>query len=294
MLLGSVFKQQRQKLNLNQQEVSNGICTQAVISKLENQNISPSIDVLVQLCQKVQLTLNDLFSEFSNLPSTNLTTDKITETDLAIQKDDFAKADSLIRSIKQDSLSIIDLAHIHYQLGILSAEDDFDESIFQFNFVLQTLDNRKIDFWKFLAYVGLGNIYLIKHSRDKSKFYMQLALKVIPTSTISSDAEYYYYLKATRDLAKYLVEEKEWSLAEKLISNGLTPRNGYVSAKFTDELYYLSAFSKIKNESSDKSTVSHDLTMAIAFADFNHNQKLSDRINQLMQDSGIRELKIKP
>jgi hypothetical protein len=34
--------------------------------------------------------------------------------------------------------------------------------------------------------------------------------------------------------------------------------------------------------------------MAIAFADYNHNQALLDEINQLMQQNNIRELKIKP
>ncbi|WP_300559370.1 helix-turn-helix transcriptional regulator [Companilactobacillus sp.] len=96
MLIGSKFKEQRIKLKLSQAELSAGICTQAVISKIENQNISPSVDILSQLLVKLNLTLNDVFSEFTNLPSNNLVNDKILEIDQLIQNQQFENIPSLI------------------------------------------------------------------------------------------------------------------------------------------------------------------------------------------------------
>lgn len=79
-----------------------------------------------------------------------------------------------------------------------------------------------------------------------------------------------------------------------LIKQGLTLHDGFLSSKFTDNFYYLSAVITLNSQEKDNSTVSHDLTMAIAFADFNGNSELLDQINQLMNSNNIRELKIKP
>ncbi|MCH4008231.1 helix-turn-helix domain-containing protein [Companilactobacillus sp.] len=295
MLIGSKFKEQRIKLKLSQAELSAGICTQAVISKIENQNISPSVDILSQLVVKLNLTLNDVFSEFTNLPSNNLVNDKILEIDQLIQNQQFENIPSLIDSINPKNLSNATQAHIHYQLGRIAAnQSDFDESIFQYNYVLQLLDNRKKSFWKFVALIGLGKIYQAKAASDKVDYYFGLASQNFESQHFQSDSTYWYSLESLTLLATFYTQSNDWQTARKWIDLGLVPRNGALSAQFTDRLYYLSALNTLNDNLTDRSTLSHDLTMAIAFADYNHNQALLDEINQLMQQNNIRELKIKP
>ncbi|AKP66599.1 helix-turn-helix domain-containing protein [Companilactobacillus ginsenosidimutans] len=295
MFIGSKFKSTRIKLNMNQSDLSKGICTQAVISKLENQNTPPSIDILIQLCQRLQLTLNDVYSEFSKLPSKNLISDKIDEMDQKIQSKDFSSITEIISSIDQDNLSGEQIAHLHFQLGKVAAlNHNFDEAIFQYNYSLQVINNRTIVFWKFLSYIGLANIYESKQAHDKVAYYYQLAYKYINEIDSKQDILYFYFLEAINSLAQFYFNEKNFDKCSALIQIGLKPHNGYLSAKFTDNLYYLSASTALQNPEADKTTLSHDLTMAIAFADYNKNQFLLDKINQLMQQYNIRELKIKP
>lgn len=61
----------RKQLKLSQIALSDGICTQATLSKLENGLQIPSIDILVSLCEKLGLTLNDIFPMHTKQALTN-------------------------------------------------------------------------------------------------------------------------------------------------------------------------------------------------------------------------------
>lgn len=65
MFQGKLVYNTRQKLNLTQAQLADGTCTQNTISKLENHNIAPTAAILVRICERLGLTLNDLFTEFS-------------------------------------------------------------------------------------------------------------------------------------------------------------------------------------------------------------------------------------
>lgn len=294
MFLGTVFKQQRLNKNLNQLDVCRGICSQAVISKIENLNISPSVDVLLKLCQRIDLSLNDLFSEFSNLPSNNFINDKIRRADVLFQNGDYSQAKDVLLTLDISSLTKIQNAHIHYLLGLISSFLDLDEAIFQFNFTLQSLDNKSVNFWKFLAYVGLAKVYQNKQAPDKEQYYMNLADQYFIEFDLFDDLEFYYFLSTITDLASYYTEQQNSEVAKKYIDLGIKPRHGYLSAEFTDKLFYLEAQQVKPAEQNYQAKISHSLTMAIAFADFNKNQTLLDQINNFMQENNIRELKIKP
>lgn len=294
MFLGSAFKEQRLAKGLNQLDVCRGICSQAVISKIENLNVSPSVDVLLLLCQRVDLSLNDLFSEFSQLPSNNFINDKIRRADVLFQNGEFSGSKDVLLSLDISALTKIQNAHIHFLLGLISSLSDFDEAIFQFNFTLQSLDNKSVNFWKFLAYVGLAEVYRRKQAADKESYYMRLADQYFIEFDLFDDLEFYYFLSAITDLARYYADHDDVETAGKFIAIGIKPRHGYLSAEFTDQLFFLAAKIAKHSDADYQAQISHSLTMAIAFADFNKNQSLLDQINEFMQQNNIRELKIKP
>ncbi|WLC98053.1 helix-turn-helix transcriptional regulator [Leuconostoc carnosum] len=51
----------RKKLKISQVALSKGVCTQATLSKFENHQQIPAIDIMVTLCERLGLTLNDIF-----------------------------------------------------------------------------------------------------------------------------------------------------------------------------------------------------------------------------------------
>ena len=66
MFLGKIVLDERKKSGMTQTELASGICNQNVISKLEKHNVMPTLSVLIRLCRKLDLTLNDLFSDFAS------------------------------------------------------------------------------------------------------------------------------------------------------------------------------------------------------------------------------------
>ncbi|CAM3101309.1 helix-turn-helix domain-containing protein [Leuconostoc rapi] len=55
------FIDARKQLKLSQVTLSDGICTQATLSKLENHQQIPAFDIMVALCERLGITLNDIF-----------------------------------------------------------------------------------------------------------------------------------------------------------------------------------------------------------------------------------------
>lgn len=293
MLLGNVIQSKRKSLNINQTELADGICTQAIISKIENQNISPSITILISICQRLNLTLDQVFSEFSSLPSSNLIQDKFDQLDTAVQDNNFQILESVLPTIKKDALSSLEKAHLHFLYSLLSkSKNDFDDAIFQLNYSLELLTNRN-SFWGTMIYSELGQIYLDKTQNDKAKYYFDQAYSNIDI-VVNSNNEYYYYRSSIIRLAKWYTSKGDYDKSDLLIDRGLHSFEKYFAARFTDELYYLSAMNALGKDPIDYNKLSHALTTAIAFADYNDNDALMNKIKQLMSSHNINELKIKP
>ncbi|WP_432419158.1 helix-turn-helix transcriptional regulator [Ligilactobacillus acidipiscis] len=51
----------RKDLNLSQIELCKSICTQVTLSKLEHYGKAPSIQILLRLCKRLGLTLDEIF-----------------------------------------------------------------------------------------------------------------------------------------------------------------------------------------------------------------------------------------
>ena len=60
--LGKTIKMLRERVGLNQAEFAEGICERTFLSKLENgARKAPSIITLSRMCQKLNVTIDDLF-----------------------------------------------------------------------------------------------------------------------------------------------------------------------------------------------------------------------------------------
>lgn len=63
MSLGRVIKERRKKLKITQKELAEGICVQAMISKIENDELKPSKDKLDLIAQKLKVDVAYLLEE---------------------------------------------------------------------------------------------------------------------------------------------------------------------------------------------------------------------------------------
>ena len=55
------FIEARKALVLSQMELAEGICTQATLSRFENNGQVPNLKILIKLCNRLNLPLGELF-----------------------------------------------------------------------------------------------------------------------------------------------------------------------------------------------------------------------------------------
>ncbi|WP_070119691.1 helix-turn-helix domain-containing protein [Bacillus marinisedimentorum] len=60
MNIGDRVKTLRKELGLSQKQLAEGVCSQAAISKMENQNFIPSADILYKISQKMGVPISYL------------------------------------------------------------------------------------------------------------------------------------------------------------------------------------------------------------------------------------------
>ncbi|HEM3718266.1 TPA: helix-turn-helix transcriptional regulator [Streptococcus suis] len=72
MLLASRIKSRRKELKLSQKELAEGICKQGQISRLENGEYTPGSELLYQLAQKLNVSMDYFFDEQISDESTEL------------------------------------------------------------------------------------------------------------------------------------------------------------------------------------------------------------------------------
>ncbi|USS89388.1 helix-turn-helix domain-containing protein [Fructilactobacillus cliffordii] len=137
--LGNYLKAQRKARHLSQAELSDGICSQSMISGIEKGNYIPSSLLLAQICHKLQISLNDTalsdYFEFSNFQSA--------------------------------SHKIEQLCNEHRYAELIKFMDNED--------ILASLDSND-DFQKYYYYYGCATYQLSKQA-DPALRYLQLALQ---------------------------------------------------------------------------------------------------------------------
>ena len=68
-----IFVNRRKELGLSQIELSEGICTQATLSRFENHGQIPSMKILTLLCKKLHMDVGELFPSVAIKDSFNHT-----------------------------------------------------------------------------------------------------------------------------------------------------------------------------------------------------------------------------
>lgn len=59
---GDNLKSTRRKQKLSQKELANGVCSQAMLSRIENNEVVPSVILMQQLCQRLHVSIDDILS----------------------------------------------------------------------------------------------------------------------------------------------------------------------------------------------------------------------------------------
>ncbi|MFD1410476.1 helix-turn-helix domain-containing protein [Lapidilactobacillus gannanensis] len=169
----------RKKMGFSQQELAAGICTQATLSRLENNGQIPTMKILIQLCRRLQLTLDELFPKVG-VPESQLN-QKMDRAEFNFVISEYQAAQKIVDSInEQDAANDEQHWRFLYLRGYLATllDKPITDALFDFNQILMAAEHAPL-IYKLLAHTGCGMAYARHQQIDKADFYFSKVLDQI-------------------------------------------------------------------------------------------------------------------
>lgn len=175
------FVETRKRLGLAQSDLCDGICTQATLSRFENNGQVPNLKILIQLCNRLNLSLGELFPKVGVKNSEAV--EKMNQVEFRLITSEFEQARQLLATVNPKALeedSILDLRY-HYLTGFLEiyAASPTMDILFVFDQIITAEDHEDSEIFHLLAYTGVGMVYMREGDQDKAEFYFQKVLERI-------------------------------------------------------------------------------------------------------------------
>lgn len=247
MLLGNLIKDKRKKMGLSQKELMQGIGSLVMISKIENENKAPSIDSLIKLLNRLNLTLNDVFSEYADY-GTNNDYRLTLQSELYFYNGNYKLFQDKLHFLDQLDNNESDQAILNFLHGIyfLLVKKSNDEAIFELNEALQ--DTKNDHYEKLLIYALLGKAYYNKGmNRAALKYFTSAIDYIYPTNMTLSTVEVLRIISALYYSAEFMYTQDSGK-ADKLAEKALDLSSEYHLSHYSDKLARLLA----KSENNDK------------------------------------------
>ncbi|RMW42507.1 XRE family transcriptional regulator [Lactiplantibacillus pentosus] len=272
MLNGSIIKKRRKELKMNQLELAKGITNQPTISLLENENRPPSVGVLIQIAQKLDLDLNDI----AGVPSAPTIQKSLSEAEHLVETYNYSKAKVALTKLVAEKKELNSL--VQDRLDCLLAicdmwlTKDWDTAIFNFNQITIVASQHKLEsVFPVLALVETGVAYFNKKDTAKQSFYFTEAAKRIVNVTPNED-NIYWYLFILNNIAKYYSKTGDFEQSTLISTEAISIGQEFSTSYFIEMFYYLIAYA---NESiNDGDVTAEEYQKALFFAEYNKNETI--------------------
>jgi len=278
LFLGSIIYNKRREMNLTQIALATNICTQNTISKIEKHNVAPTVNILIKICLKLDLTLNDVFSDFSNKsPAKEESILDTIERDVLLKNLDSVE-DGL--SLLQGKLTSNDIKQYELINGVVDYwRHNFDASLFTLDKVLQNTKSSKSDIYTLLAYLFKGLNYLSRKHEDRAQYYFQMIDSSVDKDSKISNASELEILFICKTLAKSYNQMGLSEQAYDFCQCGLGHAKDKHVSYFVEDLNYQAAVS-IKNDEDKKEQYKDYYNLALYLAKANGNEALLEEMKE--------------
>lgn len=237
MFLGSVIYDKRRSLNLTQGDLANGVCNQNTISKMEKHNMTPQIEVLIKICQRLDLSLNDVFSDFSSdfKQERIFVLDSIEQS--VLLNDILESFDKL--AIVKDNLNSKDMAQFYFIEGLLNFwQGSLEVSSFNLDKVVQETKLDDDNIYTLLSQLVKAMIFLTQGYADMSEYYCTTISKALKENLNIANAQGIEILFLCKTLGMIYTELNETDAAIEISKRGIAYANEKHLSYFIDELNY--------------------------------------------------------
>ncbi|RVU70131.1 MULTISPECIES: helix-turn-helix domain-containing protein [Lactobacillus] len=274
----------RKKQKISQSKLAEGICTQATLSKFENNGQVPAFKILEQLCARLQIEVGDIMLNSQN----NELTKKMMQAEFAFIDYDYEKIFDLISSIDEEKIkNRTDRLHFDYLRGLYALEGDRDQmtALFYFNNILTQphLDDDNI--YRLLALKGCSQVYDQRKDLKKAKYYYQQILDYVMQIKISDNLSALQVLSILYHAGNFYGKNGDYQKSNYLLNYAYQVGKRQHVVYYMARILYRLGNNDVREKKVKKRTIQR-LNDACAFARFNHNQVTLNRTKKLLQQIG--------
>lgn len=276
------FINARKDLGLSQIELCDGVCTQATLSKFEHYGKAPSIQVLVQLCQRLGLTLDEIFP--TGPLSISDESRNLDQAEFELIQSEYQAAQQKLSLLDFDRLGSTQKMQYAFVQGYISALNDekVEDALYFFNMILSEFDNSHQTIFSLLAYTGSGITYSRMQELKKAEYYFQKVFDKLEDLTLADTKTIWRVLNMIFYTAAYYGRLGNYSVSDPLLDYG------YKICAENHVTYYLARIldQKAQNvfeQNGSPSRITELLNDALAFARLNNNQILIKKISNKLK-----------
>ena len=273
------FIARRKELGYSQSELARGICTQATISKFENGGKMISTKILTQLCQRLNLSLSDIFPGPVDHDSKMF--EKLARAEFDLITMEYDEALGILDGLSLEEMGNDDtkMEYLFIKGYLLALNNQPSDAAFCFDQILDGYDETHQTIYSQLAYVGLGLSFEQQEKFDRAEFYfakMPARLKTITTNDVETTWKSLTMLFYTGDYYSKRGETATGTmLLESLVDLSAAQQVAFYVARAKFRLAQ-----NYSRQGADSQQIQDAVDEAYVFAKFNGNQKLIARINE--------------
>lgn len=269
MFLGQVMRDARKHKGLSQVKLAEGICDQNIISLLERKNTVPRINRLVPLLQRLDLSLNDVFTEFSSDTTSELHDELVSlEQRLLLGDTNVESVSEEVETLNLDTADDGTIVQYEYILSLIKLlNKDTDGADFQLDKVLFHAQTDIYNVYTILAYLNKALIRLKLDRLEEAAYFIETIRNAIKKSYDISNATDLQLIYICLRLAQYFSEIKDQKLAINYADEGLKLNQAKQRAYFLGDFYMV----KVDN-STDASEQNQNRELAKLFKNYTENK----------------------
>ncbi|MGR3742029.1 helix-turn-helix domain-containing protein [Companilactobacillus sp. DQM5] len=181
---GEKIKTRRKALGLSQSELADKICTQATISLIEKKNKVPSMEILINICDRLELNIDSVIEEDENQISNIFKRAEKYMADL-----NYEGINEVIGKIDESQLTSSQELKQYYFFKAyieLKLNKNYDKAIFIYTRAFN-ISTHSSDFFDTLINIYISQAYLGKNAYEEAEIYAKQTQEVIDSNYFKED-----------------------------------------------------------------------------------------------------------
>ncbi|TFJ43433.1 hypothetical protein CKN80_12855 [Carnobacterium divergens] len=281
IILGEKVKELRKNKRFSQKQLAEGICTQVTISKIENHNSIPTMNILSKLCERLGVDIHDVCI---NEGDSNENYAIFQQVDQLCDIFQYKEAYEILKKkLNEERLSTIHEKKMYFYLMgkiLLMGFNDIEEALHYLNLELIVDRSERVDFTDVLVSNTIGVAYHLKKETSKAKIYFVQSIQDLEKLTNHDLKNLDKILLIYFNTAKFYSDIGDYHEAIKLCETGIQMAEAEKTTSQLDKLYYEKAFNEAMNGQLEEAKKGYFIAMA--FAIMNKNDVIIEIIKKNM------------